>query len=177
MLASVGCAGLLRLLEQRQNNGRDIWATGIKLLAHRRRGELQRALIRRSIIASRTPSKFPEMPLETRSRPSSKPLTPALSSNLRARPTQQPALTPRLATSAFSPAQSVSPTTTTIPSRLLRQRGLSPDEREIENASKLNSNITPRSGARASRLDTESPTTPDTSASERHAKGGSSGIS
>lgn len=93
------------------------------------------------------------MPVENRSRNNvSKPLTPALSSNLRTRPP----LAPRLATTGpTSPAAN--------PQRTLRQHTLSPERNDEGRTISLNSNITPRSGARASRVDTDSPSTPDTS--------------
>lgn len=97
------------------------------------------------------------MPVENRTRTTvSKPLTPALSSNLRTRPP----LAPRLATNGpTSPAAN--------PQRSLRQQTLSPERNDEERTISLNSNITPRSGARASRVDTDSPSTPDTSGRAR----------
>lgn len=95
------------------------------------------------------------MPLDNRPRTTTKPLTPALSSNLRTRPAH--GLTPRLA--------GATPTTpASAPQRSLRQQTLSPDRIEEARPLSLNSNVTPRSGARVHRFDTESPSTPDTTA-------------
>ncbi|KAK5093566.1 hypothetical protein LTR70_004625 [Exophiala xenobiotica] len=96
------------------------------------------------------------MPLDHKSRSTTKPLMPALSSNLRPRPAH--GFTPRLAaTTPTSPASA--------PQRTLRQQTLSPDRAdEARTTLSLNSNITPRSGARNIRFDTESPSTPDTPA-------------
>lgn len=103
------------------------------------------------------------MPLDNRSRTTTKPLTPALSSNLRARPAH--GITPRLAgATPPSPASSA-------PQRSLRQQTLSPDRTDEASALSLNSNITPRSGARSFRFDTESPSTPDAGARSRPAIG------
>lgn len=93
------------------------------------------------------------MPTENRTRTTvSKPLTPALSSNLRAKPS----FAPRLAGNGPTSPATVAP-------RTLRQQTLSPERNDEERTISLNSNITPRSGARASRVDTDSPSTPDTS--------------
>ena len=100
------------------------------------------------------------MPNDTRSRTIAKPLTPALSSNLRSRPAH--ALTPRLA--GITPT---SPVTTSL--RSLRQQTIPPDRSDQERALSLNSNITPRSGARISRYETDSPSTPDTASKTRWA--------
>jgi len=96
------------------------------------------------------------MPLDHKSRSTTKPLTPALSCNLRPRPVH--GFTPRLAaTTPTSPASA--------PQRTLRQQTLSPDRAdEARTTLSLNSNVTPRSGARNTRFDTESPSTPDTPA-------------
>lgn len=91
------------------------------------------------------------MPTETRPRTTTiKPITPALSSNFRAKTV----FTPRLATN--SPA---SPASTSQRNR--RQQTLSPERKEEDRPRSLNSNITPRSGARVSRAGTDSPYTPD----------------
>lgn len=102
------------------------------------------------------------MPTENRTRSAvSKPLTPALSSNLRAKPS----FAPRLAGNGpTSPAA--------VASRSLRQQTLSPERNDEERTISLSSNITPRSGARASRVDTDSPSTPDTSGRLRTITGG-----
>lgn len=102
------------------------------------------------------------MPVENKSRTTvSKPLTPTLSSNLRTRP----AFAPRLAGAGPTSPAANSP-------RSLRQQTLSPERYEEDRTTSLNSNITPRSGARASRVGTESPSTPDASARTRVAAAG-----
>lgn len=94
--------------------------------------------------------------IDSRSRTTAnKPLTPALSSNLRKRPAN--GLTPRLAA-----ARTLSPAAAPQPQRSLRQQTLSPDRSFEDRAISLNTNVTPRSGARSSRVDTQSPATPDT---------------
>lgn len=90
----------------------------------------------------------------------SKPLTPTLSSNLRTRPAH--GVTPRLAGAAIT-----SPPATTSLQRSLRQQTLSPDRNTEEGVASLNANITPRSGARISRFDIDSPSTPDTTTRSR----------
>ncbi|KAK5076893.1 hypothetical protein LTR64_005627 [Lithohypha guttulata] len=102
------------------------------------------------------------MPIESRQRTTTiKPLTPTLSSHLRTRPNH--GLTPRLAGAIpTSPASQVQPQT-----RSLRQQTLSPERPDDERSISFYSNITPRSGARISRIDTESPSTPDTAAKAR----------
>ena len=103
------------------------------------------------------------MPFESRSRTTTKPLTPALSSNLHARPAH--ALAPRLAgATPTSPAPAQR--------RSLRQQTLSPESSDEGKTLSLNSNITPRSGARVSRLDTDSPSTPEAVARTRAVVGG-----
>lgn len=105
------------------------------------------------------------MPVEARSRPiANKPLTPALSSNLRQRPAN--GLTPRLAA-----ASTTSPISQAQPQASLRQQTLSPDRNIEDRTISLNSNITPRSGIRSSRVDTESPATPETAGRSRRAIG------
>ncbi|EXJ96032.1 hypothetical protein A1O1_01158 [Capronia coronata CBS 617.96] len=79
----------------------------------------------------------------------SKPLTPALSSNFRH---VRPPLTPRVLGSAHS-----SPTLSTRREPFVRSK--SPGKSD-QPTTPLNVNITPRSGARLSRIGTESPSTP-----------------
>ena len=90
----------------------------------------------------------------------SKPLTPTLSSNLRTRPAH--GVTPRLAAATVT-----SPSTSSSLQRNLRQQTLSPERNAEDVVASLNANITPRSGARISRFDVESPSTPDTVARTR----------
>lgn len=90
----------------------------------------------------------------------SKPLTPTLSSNLRTRPAH--GVTPRLAAATVT-----SPSTSSSLQRNLRQQTLSPERNAEDVVASLNANITPRSGARISRFDVESPSTPDTTARTR----------
>ena len=105
------------------------------------------------------------MPLEPSNRTrtvASKPLTPALSSNLRTRPAH--GLTPRLAGAGIT-----SPSAALPSQRSLRQQTLSPERNADESVLSLNANITPRSGTRSARVETESPSTPDTTARAKSA--------
>ncbi|KIX93839.1 uncharacterized protein Z520_10464 [Fonsecaea multimorphosa CBS 102226] len=90
------------------------------------------------------------MPADKQTRPNtSKPLTPALSANFR---TAKSPLTPRVVGSASS-----SPNLTSRREPFVRSK--SPPKPD-QTTTPLNGNITPRSGARKSRVGTESPLTP-----------------
>ncbi|KAL2403331.1 hypothetical protein ABEF93_008535 [Exophiala dermatitidis] len=95
-------------------------------------------------------SPLPTMPTNKQTKPNtSKPLTPALSSNFRNARTP---LTPRVVGSAQS-----SPSLSTRREPFVRS--ISPGKSD-QVTTPLNGNITPRSGARLSRIGTESPSTP-----------------
>ncbi|KAL2427292.1 hypothetical protein ABEF95_011219 [Exophiala dermatitidis] len=95
-------------------------------------------------------SPLPTMPTNKQTKPNtSKPLTPALSSNFRN--TRTP-LTPRVAGSAQS-----SPSFSSRREPFVRS---SSPGKSNQVTTPLNGNITPRSGARLSRIGTESPSTP-----------------